>query len=110
MGRDSIAKPLHEARLAADERARQQRVGGDAHDWRGGLTYRIERSKGHTRLSDRTGFRHCRLQGSKTDPAPLEPAIAPAYSARRWPDDRFGLAAGRFSASNIGARYARLRR
>src|ERR1700730_3707873 len=110
MGRDPIAKPLHETRLAAYERARQQRLGGDAHDWRGGVAYRLERSQDHSRLSDRTGFRHCRLQGPKTDPPPLEPAIAPAYSARGWPDDRFGLAAGRFSASNIGTRYARLRR
>src|SRR3984893_18235538 len=110
MGRDSIAKPFHETRLAAYERARQQRLGGDAHDWRGGVAYRLERSQGHSRLCDRTGFRHCHLQGPKADPAPLEPAIAPAYSARRWPDDRFGLAAGRFSASNIGTRYARLRR
>src|ERR1700722_6801140 len=110
MGRDSIAKSLYEARLAAYERARQQRLGGDAHDWRGSVAHRLERSQDHSRLSDRTGFRHCHLQGPKTDTAPLEPAIAPAYFARRWPDDRFGLAAGRFSASNIGTRYARLRR
>src|ERR1700724_1114094 len=110
MGRDSIAKPFHEIRLAGYERARQQRLGGEAHDWRGGVAYRLERSQGHSRLSDRTGFRDCRLQGPKTDPAPLEPAIAPADSARRWPNDRIGLAAARFSASNIGTRYARLRR
>src|SRR3989442_906667 len=110
MGRNSIAKPFHEFRLAAHERARQQRLGGNAHDRRGGVAYRLERSQDHSRLSDRTGFRHCRLQGPKTNPAPLEPAIAPAYSARRWPDDSFGLAAGRISASNIGTRYARLRR
>src|SRR6202011_872179 len=110
MGRDSIAKPFHETRLAAYERARQQRLGGEAHDWRGGVAHRLERSQGHSRLSDRTGFRDCRFQGPKKAPAPLEPAIAPADSARRWPDDRFGLAAGRFSASNIGTRYARLRR
>src|SRR5256886_178583 len=110
MGRDSIAKPIHETRLAAYERARQQRLGGDAHDWRGGVAYGIGRAKGCPRLSDRTGFCHCQLQGPKTDPAPLEPAITPTYSARRWPDDRFGLAAGRLSASNFGTRYARLRR
>src|ERR1700722_14661728 len=110
MGRDSIAKSLYEARLAAYERARQQRLGGDAHDWRGSVAHRLERSQDHSRLSDRTGFRHCHLQGPKTDTAPLEPAIAPAYFSRRGPDYRFGLAAGRFSASNIGARYARLRR
>src|ERR1019366_7423655 len=110
MGRHPIAEPLYEARLAAHERARQQRLGGDANDWRGGHAHRLERSKDSPRLSDGTGFRHCRLQGTKTNLAPLESAIAPAYSAWRWPDDRLGFAARRFSAPNFRTRYARLRR
>src|ERR1700674_5280183 len=109
MGRDPIAEPLYEVGLAADERARQQCLGGDAHDRRGGLADRLERSQDHPRLSHRPGVRHRRLQGRKTNLAPLESAIAPAYLAWRWTHDRLGLAAGRLSASIFRTRYAWLR-
>src|SRR5208282_4192103 len=109
MGRDPIAKPLYEAGLAAHERARQQRLGGDAHDRRGGRAHGLQRSQDPPRLSHRAGVRHCRLQGPKTNLAPLEPAIAPAYSAGRWTHDRLGFAAGRLSAPNFRTRYAWLR-
>ena len=46
------------------------------------------------------------VQGPAADAARLEPAASPAHPAGRRPHGGLGFAAGRFSASGLGTRYA----
>ena len=109
VGRDPDAEPLHEAEFAAHDRARHAGLDRGAHDRRGHLAHQFRRSESGVRLSQGAGLFRRGIQGSAADAARLEPAAAPADPAGRRTHGRLGFAAGRFPASGLGTRYARLR-
>ena len=67
----------------------------------------LVRSQNPARFSQGSRFRPGRIQGSATDAEGLESSASPANSSERRQNGRFGLSAGRISASGVGAGHAR---
>src|SRR6266702_4670898 len=109
VGRNPDAEPLHEAQLAADDRARHAGLDSGAHDRRSHLAHQFRRHQEGHRFYQGAGLFRGSLQGHEADLARLEPPASPADSAGRRPHGGVGIAAGGISAPGLGARYARLR-
>src|ERR1700736_6080316 len=80
-----------------------------AHDRRGRVAHKLQRSENPARLSQGAGFFRRRIQGPAAYASGLEFAASSANLAGGWPYGGYGLAARRFPASGLGTRYTRRR-